>query len=64
MIVVDARSAGEGQIVAEVRSESGGVPSDLTPTSTKKVYLLTFFPKEGGEHMVTVTFNDEPVPGE
>ena len=61
-VTVDARSAGEGQLVAEVRSTSGGVPSDLGPTITKKVYLLTFVPKEGGDHHVTVTFNDESVP--
>ncbi|XP_067948102.1 filamin-A-like isoform X2 [Watersipora subatra] len=61
-IEIDARSAGEGQIVAEVRSSTSGVPSDLVPTPTKKVYSLSFIPKEGGEHTVTVTFNDEPVP--
>lgn len=62
LVAVDARSAGEGQIVAEVRSQTSGVPSDLVPTSTKKIYLLSFLPKEGGEHNVTVTFNEEPVP--
>ena len=62
MLLVDARSAGEGQIVAEVRSLNSGVPSDLVPTSTKKIYLLSFQPKEGGDHTVTVTFNEEPVP--
>lgn len=61
-IAVDAKSAGEGQIVAEVRSLTSGVPSDLVPTATKKIYLLSFLPKESGEHTVTVTFNDEPVP--
>ena len=62
--LVDARSAGDGQIVAEVRSASGGVPSDLSATSTKKIYLLSFLPKEGGEHTINVTFNDEQVPRE
>lgn len=63
---VDASSAGEGNleifVVAEGDATSGGIPASVEPMGDA-VFGVTFLPELPYDHLIHITFNDEPVPG-
>ena len=63
---VDASDAGEGNleifVLPEIDASSGGIPASVEPMGDA-VFGVTFKPELPSDHLVYITFNDEPVPG-
>ena len=63
---VDASHAGEGNleifVVPEVDQSGGGLPARVEPMGDA-IFGVTFQPELLSDHLILITFNDEPVPG-
>lgn len=60
--VVDAGSSGEGNLEISVNAKGLNVMTQVHPMGGAK-FAVTFTPNEVCDHIVYVTFNNEPVPG-
>ena len=63
---MDASHAGEGNleifVVPEVDQSGGGLPARVEPMGDA-IFGVTFQPELLSDHLILITFNDEPVPG-
>ncbi|VDP53642.1 unnamed protein product [Soboliphyme baturini] len=62
MTRVDASSAGAGSMEIIVSVDGRNVPNYVQSEGNAK-FKVTFTPQEPKVHMISVKFNDEPVPG-
>ena len=62
MFSVDASAAGVGDLEAVVTHRGHVVPTHCEPVADGR-YRYTFKPRDIGHYDVTVTFNDEQIPG-
>lgn len=60
--IVDAGTSGEGNLEISVNAKGLNVMTQVHPMGGAK-FGVTFTPNEVCEHIVYVTFNNEPVPG-
>lgn len=63
--IVDASEAGEGSLEILVKSTNNGQPSLPTQVESlgNAVFNVSFMPDTSIDHLIHVTFNDEPIPG-
>ncbi len=63
---VDASQAGEGNleifVVPELDEAGGGLPATVEPMGDA-IFGVTFQPELQSDHLIYITFNDEPIPG-
>jgi len=62
MSVVDAGEAGEGNLEILVSAANTNIPTRVEPLGNAR-FGVSFVPKQPTDHLIYVTFNDEPVPG-
>lgn len=59
---MDASAAGEGTLELVVSTREGSVRAEES-IRARGVYNVTFLPTQAVPHFVSITFNDEDVPG-
>ncbi|KAH7961849.1 hypothetical protein HPB52_012689 [Rhipicephalus sanguineus] len=60
--VVDVGCAGEGNLAISVTSRNRDVPTVVHPMGGAK-FAVSFVPNDGSDHIISISFNKEPVPG-
>lgn len=59
---VDVGCAGEGNLAISVTSRNRDVPTVVHPMGGAK-FAVSFVPNDGSDHIISISFNKEPVPG-
>ncbi|KAK2719655.1 hypothetical protein QYM36_005214 [Artemia franciscana] len=59
---VDAGGCGEGNLEITISARGRNVPTQVQPQGSAK-FIVSFVPLEAVDHVVSITFNKEPVPG-
>ncbi|KAL1437060.1 hypothetical protein MTO96_049063 [Rhipicephalus appendiculatus] len=59
---VDVGCAGEGNLAISVTSRNRDVPTVVHPMGGAK-FAVSFVPNDGSDHVISISFNKEPVPG-
>ncbi|CAH1244913.1 FLNA [Branchiostoma lanceolatum] len=60
---VDTGHAGMGTVDVEVTCEGNRIPHYMSSREAPRLYNVGFMPEDVGVHKITITFNQEPVPG-
>lgn len=61
-ISVDASEAGEGNLEITINSRGTNIPTQVHPQRNAK-FTVSFVPIEPTDHVISINFNKEPVPG-
>ncbi|CAG0906552.1 unnamed protein product [Cyprideis torosa] len=59
---VDAGQAGEGNLEITISAQGRNIPTQVHPQGSAR-FLVSFVPLEATDHIVSISFNKEPVPG-
>ena len=59
---VDASKAGEGNLEITISARGRNIPTQVHPQGSAK-FMVSFVPLEGIDHIISITFNKELVPG-
>lgn len=62
LFVVDASQAGEGNLEITINAHGTNIPTQVHPQKNAK-FTVSFVPIEPTDHIVSIQFNKEPVPG-
>jgi len=60
--VVDASQAGEGNLEITISARGRNIPTKVHPQGSAR-FAVSFCPLEAIDHLITITFNKEPVLG-
>lgn len=61
-IIVDASQAGEGNLEITISARGRNIPTKVHPQGSAR-FAVSFVPLEAIDHIITITFNKEAVPG-
>lgn len=61
--LVDASQAGEGNLEITISARGANIPTQVHPQGNAK-FIVSFLPVEPTDHIITIHFNKQPVPGE
>lgn len=59
---VDASEAGEGNLEITISARGANIPTQVHPQGNAK-FAVSFLPLQPTDHVITIHFNKEPVPG-
>ena len=59
---VDASQAGEGNLEITISARGRNIPTKVHPQGSAR-FAVSFVPLEAIDHIITITFNKEAVPG-
>ncbi|XP_072156699.1 filamin-B isoform X2 [Bemisia tabaci] len=59
---VDASQAGEGNLEITISARGANIPTQVHPQGNAK-FIVSFLPVEPTDHIITIHFNKQPVPG-
>lgn len=59
---MDASQAGEGNLEITISARGRNIPTKVHPQGSAR-FAVSFVPLEAIDHVITITFNKEPVPG-
>ena len=59
---VDASQAGEGNLEITISARGRNIPTKVHPQGSAR-FTVSFVPLEAIDHVITITFNKEAVPG-
>lgn len=62
MISVDASQAGEGNLEITISARGHNIPTQVQPQGNAR-FSVSFLPIEATDHVVSIHFNKESVPG-
>lgn len=62
IFVVDASEAGEGNLEITISARGANIPTQVHPQGNAK-FAVSFLPLQPTDHVITIHFNKEPVPG-
>ena len=60
--IVDASQAGEGNLEITISARGRNIPTKVHPQGSAR-FAVSFVPLEAIDHVITITFNKEAVPG-
>lgn len=61
-LAVDASQAGEGNLEITISARGRNIPTKVHPQGSAR-FAVSFVPLEAIDHVITITFNKEAVPG-
>lgn len=61
-LLVDASQAGEGNLEITISARGRNIPTKVHPQGSAR-FAVSFVPLEAIDHLITITFNKEAVPG-
>lgn len=59
---VDASEAGEGNLEITISARGHNIPTQVHPQGNAR-FAVSFVPLEATDHVISINFNKEPVPG-
>lgn len=59
---MDASQAGEGNLEITISARGRNIPTKVHPQGSAR-FSVSFVPMEAIDHVISITFNKEPVPG-
>lgn len=59
---MDASQAGEGNLEITISARGRNIPTKVHPQGSAR-FAVSFVPLEAIDHVITITFNKEAVPG-
>lgn len=62
LFLVDASEAGEGNLEITISARGANIPTQVHPQGNAK-FAVSFLPLQPTDHVITIHFNKEPVPG-
>jgi len=62
VFVVDASESGEGNLEITISARGANIPTQVHPQGNAK-FAVSFLPFQPTDHVITIHFNKEPVPG-
>ena len=62
VVTVDASQAGEGNLEITISARGRNIPTKVHPQGSAR-FTVSFVPLEAIDHVITITFNKEAVPG-
>lgn len=62
IFIVDASEAGEGNLEITISARGANIPTQVHPQGNAK-FAVSFLPLQPTDHVITIHFNKEPVPG-